>query len=268
MSFSLLTFNVHSFNNGADYLASAISDYTVPCVQEHWLYEWDFPSLYDRFPGYKCAAISIMSTEDVSKPGRPYGGLAIYYYASADFNVEVLCHSCDNRVLAVKLKLKGQDIIIFNVYFHALSTSVEYFDQIALICGFIDSVIQDNYNNVIILNNTINNVIAGDFNCNSNSFINNNALLILIVLYTAYDLKLNDDYYSGKIDYTFKCASRNVFTWIDNIFVSKPLLDKMLKVSVVDSGNNLSNHCILGFHFLLPIRCNSTNQVMSETTFF
>jgi exonuclease III len=123
-----------------------------------------------------------MSPEDVSKPGRPYGGLAIYYSASADLNVEVLHHLCDNRVLAVKLKLAGQDIIILNVFFPTLSTSVEYFDQIALICGFIDSVIQDNYDN------ECNIVIAGDFNCNSNSFINNDALLMLIDLCTSSDL--------------------------------------------------------------------------------
>ena len=55
------------------------------------------------------------------------------------------------------------------------------------------------------------------------------------------------DYYTCPIDYTFKCASHNSFTWIDYVFVSKPLLDNLVKVSIIDCGSNMSDHCIMGF---------------------
>ena len=74
----------------------------------------------------------------------------------------------------------------------------------------------------------------------------NDALLMLLDLFNSHDLKLCIDY-TGPIDYTFKCASHNSFTWIDHIFVFKPLLDNLVKVSVTDCSSNMSDHCILGF---------------------
>ena len=153
----------------------------------------------------------------------------------------MLGSSNDKRVLAIKLNYNSHNFVIFNVYFSCLSVSIEYFDRIALISGFIDNIAQDHYYS------DCNIIISGDFNCNAESFINNDALLMLLDLFNSYDLKLCDDYYTGPIDYTFKCTSLNSFTWIDHIFVSKPLLDNLVKVSVIDCSSNMSDHCILGF---------------------
>ena len=106
-----------------------------------------------------------------------------------------------------------------------MSVSIEYFDRIALISCFIDNIIQDHYDSHCDI------IIPSDFNFNTESFINNDALLMLLDLYNSYDLKLCDDYYTGPIDYTFTCFNHNSLTWIDHIFVSKPLLDNLVSVS-------------------------------------
>ena len=54
--------------------------------------------------------------------------------------------------------------------------------------GFIDSIVQDHYDSDFDI------IISGDFNCNAESFINNDALLMLLDLFNSCDLKLCDDY--------------------------------------------------------------------------
>ena len=68
MSLFVLTYNLHGFNNGGDFLSSCISDYNIACVQEHWPHEEELTKLRDCFPGYGCISISSMSSEDISRP--------------------------------------------------------------------------------------------------------------------------------------------------------------------------------------------------------
>ena len=77
--------------------------------------------------------------------------------------------SCDKHVFAIKLNYNSHNFIIFNVYFPCLLVSIKYFDHIALICGFTDNIIQDHYNSDCDI------IISGNFNCNAESFINNDA---------------------------------------------------------------------------------------------
>ena len=84
----------------------------------------------------------------------------------------MLDSSSDKRVLAIKLNYNSHNFIIFNVYFPCLSVSIEYFDRIALISGFIDNIVQDHYDSDYDI------IISGEFNCIAESFINNDALLM------------------------------------------------------------------------------------------
>ena len=63
-----------------------------------------------------------------------------------------------------------------------MSVSIEYFDRIALISCFIDNIIQDHYDSHCDI------IIPSDFNFNTESFINNDALLMLLDLYNSYDI--------------------------------------------------------------------------------
>ena len=94
----------------------------------------------------------------------------------------MLGSSSDKRVLAIKLNHNSHNFIIFNVYFPCLSVFIEYFYQIALISGFIDNIVRDHYDSDCDI------IISGDFNCNAESFINNDALLMLLDLFNSYDL--------------------------------------------------------------------------------
>ena len=65
MSLSVLTYNLHGFNNGGGFLLSCISDYNIACVQEHCLHEEELAKLRDCFTDYGCISISSMSPEDI-----------------------------------------------------------------------------------------------------------------------------------------------------------------------------------------------------------
>jgi hypothetical protein len=143
LNFSLLSFNLHGFQSGNTFLASNMSNCTVACVQKHWLYDWDLAKLNSVCSGFNCVSLSSMQSTDFGKVGRPYGGLAIYY-SNACSNIVNLGSSSNNRVMAIKLMFGMREFIIFNVYFPCLCVNTEYFDEVANICGFIDSAVQDN----------------------------------------------------------------------------------------------------------------------------
>ena len=180
---------MHGFNNGGSFLSSCIFNYNIACVQEYWLHECVLTKLRDCFPDYGCIYISSMSLEDISRLGRPYGGLVVYYSLSNEFKVQLLRSSYGKRVLSIKSNYNGHNFTIFNVYFPCSSVSIEYFDQIALICGFIYIVLYK----IIVIASDCDIIISDDFNYYAESVINNDALLMLFDIFNSYDLKLCDE---------------------------------------------------------------------------
>jgi endonuclease/exonuclease/phosphatase family metal-dependent hydrolase len=116
----------------------------------------------------------------------------------------------------------------------------EYVEQLAQCCGFIDSVLQD------CMDSQTEIVVAGDFNCAVKSLLDYDGLIMLSDLLSQYGVKLCDSLYVGQLDYSFRCAARNVFTWIDHIFMSDGLFCNFVNMSIIDDGCNNSDHCIVG----------------------
>ena len=238
MAFSICTYNMHGLENGSSYLQSHINEFSVCCVQETWLHQWDLDKLNTLCDGFKCISVSSMNPEEMNLGGRPYGGLGIFFVSS--LNVSLLGVSSNKRVQAVKFACVGFNVILFNVYLPCLSQSVDYFDDIAQCCGFIDFILQDHLDNATEV------IIAGDFNGSLKSLFEHNGLLMVSDMLSHYNVKECDSLYEGDLKYTFRCVKRNVFTWIDHIFVTKRLYENIVHVSILDDGSNLSDHCILG----------------------
>ena len=76
----------------------------------------------------------------IGKPGRPFGGLAIF--VPNEVNATVFGTSQNNRVLVIKLTLGADDFVICNMYLPCLSLSLEYIDENASICGILDNIFQ------------------------------------------------------------------------------------------------------------------------------
>ena len=260
MVFSLFTYNMHGFSNGHAFLSANINNYQFACIQEHWLHSFELLK-FNCFDGYNYLAISSMNADVVGNPGRPYGGLAILYPSTT----RVLCHrsSADSRVLASKFMSGNSTCIVVNVYMPCISNSIDYVDQCTLIAGFIDDFLNEFGDEQAGI------CIAGDFNCNAKDFLWHDGAVILGELFGLYDLMICDQFYSGPVNYTFRCAARNVFSWLDHVFVKTDWLRDMTEVTILDAGDNNSDHCIHGV--ILPNVCTDTllpaKQPESQVTF-
>ena len=76
---SICSYNMHGFNQGAEFLKNNITLYDIWCLQEHWLYPSTSGEINCISTEYVCNVICDISDDDVMKPGRPKGGLAIMW---------------------------------------------------------------------------------------------------------------------------------------------------------------------------------------------
>jgi hypothetical protein len=123
---SLSTFNLHGFNNGCDFLKSLCQGHSIICIQEHWLRSSELCLINNIATGFNVYALSAMD-DDVPQTfsGRPYGGLAILVNNSL-FKVINLGYSFNRRVQALMITMNDVKILLFNVYFPCLASSVDY----------------------------------------------------------------------------------------------------------------------------------------------
>ena len=79
-SLSVLTFNMHGFNQGVDFLSEALSSelYDIIFIQEHWLNDDDLYKLSNLSTKYVLFGESAMGKSITTGvlQGRPYGGVA------------------------------------------------------------------------------------------------------------------------------------------------------------------------------------------------
>ena len=89
---SVITYNLHGFNQGHVYLASLCMEYDIIFIQEHWLASFDLNRLYCVCDNAVCFASSAMDdviTRDCLH-GRPFGGVAIFVRKSLAVNTKLV----------------------------------------------------------------------------------------------------------------------------------------------------------------------------------
>ena len=77
-----------------------------------------------------------------------------------------------------------------------MSNTNNYIEKIAQFCGFIDFVLHD------FMEDEWEIVVAGDFNCFANLFLENIGLIKLADLFTQCEVKPSDDLYIGDLENT------------------------------------------------------------------
>ena len=121
---------------------------------------------------------------------------------------------CINKqVFAVLFDVVGTQILLFNVYF-PYKGDVDYRSEIDVICGYVTSII-DSFK----LPN-MNVIIACDFN-DDLSLCDFNGLNGLNSIMNLHNLIPCSSIYKGKINYIFRNDTRDVSSFIDNIFFIK-----------------------------------------------
>ena len=159
-SMNFVTFNLHGFNNGNNFLKDLCTDNSIVCVQEHWLRSDQMYVLNNLTANFEVYAVS--SIDDKVPPnfsGRPYGGLAVFVKRSI-CNILNLGSSTNFRVQALLLTISTVNILLFTVYFPCLCSSVDYNVDLNVICSFLRECIDsNNCNNLRV-------VTCGDFSAN------------------------------------------------------------------------------------------------------
>ncbi len=183
------------------------------CVQEHWLRSDQFANLNSISKEFDAYAVSAMPQDTASSfHGRPYGGLVVLVNRSL-FKVTNLGYSLDTSFQALHLTTSGSSILLFNVYFSCLSSSDDYLVSLNMICGFILQIIEQ----YACSNYQI--VICSDSNASWNNIEWDVRLKSFKDIVSLHELYPMSELYAGDVKYTYSCPARNVFSWLDNIFV-------------------------------------------------
>lgn len=233
------TFNMHGFDASGNYVKKLLTDLDILFIQEHWL-----PSValnkFELFSNeFNFAGKSAMDSKFHSGVlvGRPYGGVGVFWRKSLGSNFKYIGADSDGRVIAISFRADGNLIVCFGVYFPCDDYSRNYLANLDAVLGFITSVC-DKYVGCKLM-------IMGDLNfqCEARCKGFNTFQLFAEM----YDIVCCDELDSMHTGYTYFHESLNQRSLIDHVFVSKSIKVNMVHLSILDEGDNTSDH--------LPITC-------------
>ena len=247
-SLSICSYNMHGFNQGVEFLKDNVGLCDIWCLQEHWLYPSTSGEFNNVSAEYLSNVICDVIDEDVVKPGRPKGGLAIMWHKSLSSSFKIIGSSINNRVMAAVIECDSFAICIFNVYLPCFEQSEEYTTIVMECLSYIDYV----YELVLTKYSSLELCIIGDCNLDVQKLYNSQYVACMRQLLTDYDLFLVTKTIAEEGGYTYCNDKNNVYSMIDHCFMSRKLHSKCEDVAVIDNVDNLSDH--LPVHVKLSVK--------------
>src|SRR6267154_1338061 len=221
----VVTYNLHGFNQGLPYLQDLLLVNDIVCVQEHWLGSNDerkLNNINNDFTVIASYAIDAVLGERVLR-GRSFGGLALFVRSSMIKTLEIICLS--DRFIIVKFN----NFLLINVYMPCNNREL-----FTCTLGAINDFICKHVNEVDHC------IVNGDFNF---TFVQNDPLWeVFDCFLTSCKLFSTYECITDSPGYTYIHQSLNRKSVIDYIFVTRSLYNSILKVTIQDSGLNLSDH--------------------------
>ncbi len=182
---------MHGFANGIDFVTELLCNNNIVCVQESWVRPFE-TSRFDEYVSHPFMHKSYSGLIDFDFClGRPFGGLSIIYNSDCFKLVRDYGVSINKRVMGLLLSLGDQLVMVFNVYLPCFSDSVEYINDINIVCGFIDSVLSSNEGK------QFHTLICGDFNADISKINNCASLAGFKRLLETYSLQNTSVMYGG-----------------------------------------------------------------------
>ena len=117
-SLNLATINIESLRTNLAYLHHLLGNSHIVCIQEHWLFDYETPTLAEILPGYNFQVKCVDSGNPISPAGRPKGaaGVMTIWRHEID-NLVTPLPDGSNRLLATQIgDDKQHAIIIINTY--------------------------------------------------------------------------------------------------------------------------------------------------------
>ena len=240
--FSILTFNMHGFNQGETFLVETCGSllYDVICVQEHWLSTDNISKLAGISEDYIVFGQSAMSAETASGVlyGRPYGGVAIFLKRTHLMLAKSVL--INDRVAAISVG----NFLCVNVYLPCDDGSTNSYDLLLEILAEINNLFTEKKYEAI--------VIAGDYNTNLTS-TRRNAVAINRLLSDLNVSCLQPTANNLADFYTFSNDKRHCHSIIDYICISSQLADCVHSYATVDNYSNFSDHEPLQLLLSVPV---------------
>ena len=257
---TLSTHNVNGYKRSKEFLLSQCKSNanSIRAIQEHWLrppYKKQFGvnqlrCLHAEFDGYGSSAMK-KTMKLKSLWVVPLGGLNFCFTKNTQV---ALNHThTHERVSVMELSTESGPIILFSCYFPFFNLreidnySAMYKDTV----GFIDNVMHSCQDAKFI--------VLADFNCNIHN-VNHQYTKILLPLLEKYGLVSafsTDPDFDYENSYTRYDSKTSSFTLIDGILLSEDLKQKVKRVSICHSGNNVSDH--------IPVEMDLSVQVVESS---
>ena len=243
---SIASYNMFGFHNGLSMLYDLCGSHSIIGVQEHWLRGDELIKLSRVHPDFNFYGASGMhkALSTALLRGRPFGGVGILWHRSLNSFITPIAKSDDGRCIAVKLSYGGSELLLINVYFPCFNPSVEYREDVSVLCAFIENILMSNaYRDVIIFGDTY-----FDLSPNLAGFNILNSMLVCWNIVSCDDLPTSSidplaTNHKGGVIHTYFNQALNSSSRIDHFFVSSHLSDRVSSVSVIDQpALNMSDH--------------------------
>ena len=225
-SLRFVTYNMHGFNQGCQYLKHLCTCADIIFIQEHWLYPFNLNLLHDVCPDFVCYSSSAMrdAVDAGIVVGRPFGGVAILVRSSIAVNCRLICEA--DRYIAVRLF----DSVVVDVYMPCKSVS----DYVEVYCETLAQISEtiSNYMHCPI--------VCGVFNFDFNA---GGPLLSYITEFTdGHKLVPTYSFLQETSPQTYRHSSLQAASLIDHFLVSNVLVDHIHRIRILDDACNLSDH--------------------------
>ena len=242
------TYNMHGYNQGNLYASDLCKLVNVLFVQEHWLLPWDLHKLHNICNDFVCYSSSAMSsvTDTSILVGRPFGGVAILVDKATASYCKLICKA-DRYII-----IKYFDVLFINVYMPCKS-SANYQDVFNETLASIINIVNDTVFKFIVCGGDFNidlSVSSSQFGILSN-FLQELNLVAADALLPAPDLK------------SYRHATQNASSLIDHFFISTDLYSNISDVSILDDGDNLSDHLPVVMN--MSVQCHFIKATVSES---
>ena len=228
-----ININVASYNcqglkpRNYDFMKLLFRDFNLLLIQEHWLYVSEFKKITTLLPNSSCHAVSSMD-ERILRAGRPYGGTAIIY--RNNINAQFIpVQTPTPRLCAVKIESPNIRLIVISVYMPV--DNPEYLIEFNDILHQLSCLYNQYPDHQMI--------VGADFNCDrtrdnarGRRLLEWRAGLSLVSPALEPDAPRRPTYYSPD----------GGSAVLDYVFLSEGILGDMTSWSVIDSGENLSDH--------------------------
>ena len=247
MPLEILSHNVNGYDRNKEFIRDTCCSLPISIygLQEHWLRppSKKYPgvnvlkTLHPDLDGWGRSAMkSKMETKILN--GRPFGGTGFIWSKTISSLVKPRNEYNHERITVLEINSSLCPILVINCYLPYFNSNdiVSQTDIYVETVGFIDYVINDNPGASII--------VMGDMNCDYYNGTNQFALALkdLVAehgLYCTYDSMNNFD---ARTCYTRSNVKQASFSLLDYIFVSRNLIPHIVDVSILDSGDVLSDH--------------------------